>query len=161
MIEYYSKYIDETIKLIENTMFATIATANKNGDVSASKVTIVNDGLDIYFQTDSSFEKAKNIKENNKIAINLGATYVKGIAEIIGKPIQNEMFINKMKKKNIHTYNDYSKLENEVLIKVVLTEIRIWKYDKIDGKTEEYLIIIDLNNKISNKIKLDNMSYYE
>ena len=59
MIENYSKYIDETIKLIENTMFATIATANKNGDVSASKVTIVNDGLDIYFQTDSSFFKNK------------------------------------------------------------------------------------------------------
>ena len=106
MNEEYSKSVDETIKLIENTMFATIATANKNGDVSASKVTIVNDGLDIYFQTDNSFEKAKNIKENNKIAINFGATYAKGIAEIIGKPIQNEMFINKMKKKNIHTYNE-------------------------------------------------------
>ena len=161
MNEEYSKSVDETIKLIENTMFATIATANKNGDVSASKVTIVNDGLDIYFQTDNSFEKAKNIKENNKIAINFGATYAKGIAEIIGKPIQNEMFINKMKKKNIHTYNNYSKLENEVLIRVVLTEIRIWKYEQINGNTIEYLIIIDLKNKTLNKLKLDNMSYNE
>ncbi len=161
MNEEYSKSVDETIKLIENTMFATIATANKNGDVSASKVTIVNDGLDIYFQTDNSFEKAKNIKENNKVAINFGATYAKGIAEIIGKPIQNEMFINKMKKKNIHTYNNYSKLENEVLIRVVLTEIRIWKYEQINGNTIEYLIIIDLKNKTLNKLKLDNMSYNE
>ena len=140
---------------------AIIATANKNGDVSASKVTIVNDGLDIYFQTDSSFEKARNIRENKKIAINFGATYAKGIAEIIGKPTENEMFINKIKQKNNHTYNDYSRLENEVLIRVTLTEIRIWKYEQVNGNTNEYLIIIDLKNKTFNKVKLDNMSYKE
>ena len=33
---------------------------------------LINDGLTLYFQTDKSFEKIKNISENPNVAINLG-----------------------------------------------------------------------------------------
>lgn len=153
----YNKYVKQVINVFENTKFATVATANRNGIVSASQVTIVNDGLTLYFQTDSSFEKVQNIKENPNIAINFGAIYCKGIAEMIGHPTKNNVFIEKLKIKLPHSYSDYSNLKNEVLIKIKLTEIRIWRFEKINGQKEELIKVMDLQKQTIKNILFANL----
>ncbi len=92
----YEELIERIIKLFETTKYAVLATSNKDGVVTASQMCLVNDGLTLYFQTDKSFEKIKNIKENPNVAINMGAFYFKGIANMVGHPSTNMAFINKI-----------------------------------------------------------------
>ena len=157
MTDEYQNLINYTIKVFAKTMFATIATSNHNGDISASQITIVNDNLDLYFQTDKNFEKIKNIGENNKVAVNFGNVYCKGIGKIVGHPLDNETFITQLKQKNPHSYNRYSALHDEVLVKIQVKEIRICQFEKINNKLEEVLTIIDVENNSFKKVLLSNI----
>lgn len=152
----------EAIKKIENvltlTKFATLATANKVGEISASQVCIVNDGLTVYVQTDKTFEKIKNIQENQNIALNLGAYYFKGKAKILNHPSNNELFIEKIKQKHPETYQNYTNLPNEVLVKIDLTEAKIWGGDNSkDIHNQETILVVDLKNKTTKTIICDKM----
>ena len=151
----YKKIIERIIELLEKTKYAVLATSNKNGVVSASKVGIINDGLKVYVQTDNRFEKIQNIKENENIAINIDSIYFKGKAKINGSANNNKMFVKKMKEKNIYAYENYTNLPNEVLVEIELTECRIWGFEIIDGKREEIIKVIDLKNQTINKIICD------
>lgn len=149
----YEKMMNIILTLLHNTKYVVLATANKEGIVSASKMCIVNDGLKIYIQTDNRFEKFQNIKENKNVAINIDSVYFKGTAKILGYPSENEIFVRKMKEKHIETYENYTGLPNQVLVEIELTECRMWKFEIIHGKREEIIKIINLkNNTIENII---------
>ncbi len=155
------EYLDvesKILNLFEKTLFCTLATANKEGVVSASQVCLINDGLTIYIQTDKTFEKVQNIKQNPNVAINVGAYYFKGKAEIVGKPTENALFIEKIKAKHLDTYNHYTSLPNEVLIEVKLSEAKIWGGDNSkDIHNQETILVVDLINKKTNTIICDKM----
>lgn len=153
----YQELINKILRLLENTKYVILATANKKGIVSASKMCIVNNGLKIYIQTDNRFEKTQNIKENENVAINIEAVYFKGIAKILGHPNKNKMFVEKMKEKHIETYENYTNLPNQILIEIELTECRIWKFEFIDGKKEEIIKIVNLKDKTINNIICDKL----
>lgn len=154
----YEQSIEKILNLLTNTKFGTLATANKNGEVSASQVCIVNDGLIVYVQTDKSFEKIENIKQNPNVAINCGAFYFKGKAQIVGHPSTNKKFIEKIKQKHPETYQNYTNLENEVLVEITLTEAKIWGCDKSkDIHSQETILVVDLKNKTTKTIICDKM----
>ena len=146
-------------KNIENhlreSIFCTFATANKKGEICACKMCIVNDGLKVYLQTDSSFEKVNNIKQNKNVAINCGAYYFKGIANILGHPKDYEFFIDKFKEKHPKSFQSYTNLKSEVLIEVKLLECKIWGYEKQDEK--EVLLVVNLQDKSISKVICDKL----
>lgn len=150
----YKDIENQILKVLENTPFCTLATANKEGVVCASQMCLINDGLTAYIQTDKTFEKIKNIKENPNVAINCGAFYFKGFAKILGHPTENPLFIEKIKQKHLKTYNHYTNLPNEVLVEIKLTECKIWGVDsKKDIHNQETILIVDLvNKKIEEKV---------
>lgn len=94
---------------------------------------IVNNGLKVYFQTDKTFEKIKNIKENKNIAFNIGAYNCKGIARIAGEPYENKEYIELIKQKHYKIHKSYTLLDNEVINEA----------DKIECKFEEVNSEID------------------
>ena len=116
---------------------------------------IVNDGLKVYLQTDSSFEKVNNIKQNKNVAINCGAYYFKGIANILGHPKDYEFFIDKFKEKHPKSFQSYTNLKSEVLIEVKLLECKIWGYEKQDEK--EVLLVVNLQDKSISKVICDKL----
>ena len=149
----YEKSIENILNILRNAKFVVLATSNKNGIVSACQMCIVNDGLKVYFQTDSSFEKIQNIKENSNVAINIGKYYFKGIAKIVGHPSNNINFINKIKEKHPETYSRYTNLLSEVLIEVELTECKIWCIDNTQNiHNEDIIQVIDFNKRSIRKI---------
>ncbi len=82
----------------------------------------------------------------------------KGKAEIVGKPIQNDEFIKLIKQKHFETYKSYTLLENEVLIKVKITECKIWGINhKLDIHEQETIEVIDFINKTRRIIVCDKM----
>ncbi len=144
----HNEFIAKIEKMLKLTKFGVLATANKNGVVSASQMCLVSDGLKVYFQTDSSFEKAQNIKDNSHVAINIGPCYLKGIATIVGHPTSNPKFVELIKEKHLETYQNYTNLPNEILIEVQLTECRMWGIDNSkDIHNQETIQVLNLINK--------------
>ncbi len=154
----YTDAIQKIETILSATKFATLATSNNKGIVSASQVCITNSGLKVWVQTDKTFEKIINIKQNNNVALNVGAYYFKGIATIVGHPTQYSEFINLIKQKHPETYASYTNLPNEVLVEIELTEARIWGIDNSkDVHNQETILVVDLKNKTTNTIVCDKM----
>jgi len=153
----YQDIENKIIDVLEKTPYCTLATANKKGEISTAQMCLINDGLTIYMQTDKSFEKVKNIKENNFVAINCGAYNFKGRAKIVGHPKENKMFIDRIKKKYPDTYKHYTNLEGEVLIKVKLVECKIWGINSNNSQSKEAILLINFENKTTKEILCDRM----
>lgn len=154
----YKEIQEIILKVLEATKFCVLATANKKGVVSASQMCLVNDGLTVFFQTDSAFEKIQNIKENPHVAINCGAYYFKGLAKIVGHPTKNKLFIEKLKEKHLPTYEHYTNLANEVLIEIKLIECKIWGVNKVKNvNNQETILVVDLVSQKTKEIVCDKM----
>ena len=154
----YNEFYEYIINLLDKTKYAVLATSSKDNIVSASYMSIVSNGLIVYCQSDSHFEKVKNILENPNVALTIGNAYFKGNAHIVGKPTDNEYFVNKLKEKDFRTYENYSDLENQVLIEIKLTEGRIWGMFQ-DGEKDkcEEILISDFEPKVLKRIKCNNL----
>jgi len=116
----------EIEQLLDKTVNVVLATSNSKGIVSTAQMVMVNNGLTVYMQTDSRFQKVKNIKENPNVALNIGRYNFKGTAKILGHPLENKMFIDKLKARSPKTYEDYSHIPENVIIEIKLTNIRVW-----------------------------------
>ena len=78
----------------------------------------------------------------------MGTFYFKGKATILGRASENEKFVNMIKERHPETYKSYTNIPTEVVIKVDLTEARIWGVD--NGKSideQETITVIDLINQ--------------
>lgn len=86
-----------------------------NDKVSARKMSfIIENGL-FYFQTDHTFRKYQDIKENNQVALCLDNIQIEGICEELGCPLDYINFINQFKKYFFSSYEAYSSLSSEQL----------------------------------------------
>ncbi len=147
----YTNAVKRIENILEKTKAGTLATANSKGEISASQVNIVNDGLTIYFQTDKFFEKINNIQENPNVALNCGVYYFKGKARIVGHPTSNPVFIAKIKEKHPDAYAHFSMLPNEILIEIKLTSAKFWGFDEEHPFEGETLYLMDIENNIISK----------
>ncbi len=149
---------EKLINQINLTKLAVIATANKNGIVSTSQVCIVSDDLNVYFQTDKTFEKIKNINENPNISLYFGAVSLKGKAEILGHPTKYPKIAQKIKEKHPKTFEHFTNLPNEVLVKVKILEAKIWGVDNNKPVDEnETITIVNFNKNSIKTIICDKM----
>lgn len=156
----YDLLLEKITNLLSRVNYVVLATASKDGIVTASKMCVITDGTTLYFQTDSNFEKARNIMENPNVAVTTENVYFKGYADIIGHPSKNTFFVDQMKERHLQTYENYTNLPNQILIKVELTECRIWGiWNNINdcNNKEESIKVLNLKNKQLTKIKCDNL----
>lgn len=139
---------NKLVELLSTSKHCVFSTSNAKGEIDSASMCLINDGLTIYLQTDSSFEKVKNIKENPNVAINIGAYSFKGKATIVGKPSDNEFFISQMKVKQKTAYKLYTNLPSEVLIEVKLSKAKIWQSkEDLNKNLVESIISIDFSKK--------------
>ncbi len=66
---------DQIISILDDVDDMTIATIRPDGFPQATTVSYMNDGLDIYFMTLSSAQKAQNISRNNKVSLTINRAY--------------------------------------------------------------------------------------
>ena len=151
----YQEIENKIIDVLEKTPFCIVATANKKGEISTAQMCLINDGLTIYLQTDRTFEKIKNLSENNNIAINCGAYNFKGKAKILNHPTLNKIFIKKIKEKHPKTFRHYTNLNNEVLIEIKPTECKIWGMNKEQNQCKETILVVNFENKTVREILCD------
>jgi len=120
---------EEVIATLEAEPALTFATCAGNR-VTIRPMSHVNDGLDVYFQTGSDSLKMRQIRENPNVALCVGTYEMEGAAVEAGHPLaeENALFIQAYKEKHPGSYERYSGLEDEIVVKVTVGLVRQWRY---------------------------------
>ena len=139
-------------KQFKEHKIVSLATCENNYPTARSISAIIFNE-NIYFQTGINLLKYKQIISNNNVAISFDNVQIEGRANIIGKPLdeKNKDIMEKYKKHYKASYNNYSHLPDEILIKIIITKVTIWKYDI---KLKPYRIFIEKDNTYKEYIQL-------
>lgn len=129
----YSQVENEVIDFITRNNTMVLATCSENR-VTARAVSIINQGMKIYFQTDFEFLKYRQIKENPNVALCHGNIQIEGQAKITCHPFENPYFIENYKNQHKTAFEKYSHLKDNVIIEVEPSFITFWKYTEVDRK---------------------------
>lgn len=129
----YSKVEKEVIDFITRNNKMVLATCSENR-VTARTVSIINQGLKIYFQTDIEFLKYRQIKENSNVALCQGNVQIEGQAKITCHPFENPYFIENYQNRHKTAFEKYSHLKDNVIIEIEPNLITFWKYTEADRK---------------------------
>lgn len=115
--------------------YMVLATCFGDYPMASTMTCLVFDGA-IWMQTDKKFPKYQQIKSNPKVALCKNALQIEGIAELCGHPLekQNEKFASLIKKYHPESYEMYSKVDSEVVIKVTPVKAIDWLYEAGDNR---------------------------
>lgn len=134
----------EIIAILEREKHLVLATCS-DGRVTARTMSHVNAGLIVFFQTDKQFLKVEQMLKNTSVALCTGNLQIEGPAELNGHPSEhrNSEFCNLYKKKHPHSFEKYTGMKNEIVVKVKPSLFTLWKY--IDGKPcRDYLNVLEM-----------------
>ncbi len=130
----------EAVDFISQNNKMVLATCSDNR-VTARMISIINDGMRIFCQTDRNFIKYRQITENPNVALSAGNIQIEGIAKITGHPFENRFFNEAYKLAHRSSYETYSHLKDEVVIEITPHLVTFWKYS--DGQ-KPYRDFIDI-----------------
>lgn len=133
--ENFYKELGESKKMVLSTSSKDVVTSRMMSIVVINKK--------IYFQTDRSFRKYTQLKENPRVSLCIDNIQIEGYCEELGIPNDDAEFVNAYKKHFLSSYVRYSSLKNERLFEVIPTFVEKWVY--IDGIP--YMEILDIKNK--------------
>ncbi|MGL4848471.1 MAG: pyridoxamine 5'-phosphate oxidase family protein [Clostridium sp.] len=125
----YNDLKNEVISNLEKNKTWVLSTA-LNNNVSSRSMSIINVGLDIYFQTNKCYLKYNQLKENNNISLCFNNISIEGIAEEIGNwtDEQNKELMELYKKVHPSSFKAYGLLDGQVVYKITPKKIKMWKY---------------------------------
>ena len=123
----------EIITALEKAKTLILATCADHR-VTIRPMSHVNDGLNVYFQTGRDYLKMQQIRINPNVALCVGDYEIEGVATVVGHPMDeaNRFFAEKMQEKHPGAFARYASLAEEVVVKVKITLVRVWRY--VDGK---------------------------
>lgn len=147
----YSKVEKEVIDFITRNNKMVLATCSKNR-VTARTVSIINQGLKIYFQTDIEFLKYRQIKENSNVALCQGNVQIEGQAN--GFRAQRDP---KGKLKIVGLWEGSSAEKNGLQIGDEITNIALVNGNQISNITfKEYLSVLYNAEDITIRVRIVN-----
>ena len=99
----YEEKLNELFERIGDHAESVLATSRSNR-VSARMMSVLIKDHIFYVQTDKTFRKYQDIRENPQVALCIGSIQIEGICEDIGHPLDNEEFCSRFK----HHYSSSS-----------------------------------------------------
>ena len=121
----YERKLSELFRTIGTVRKMVLSTSFDNRVTSRMMSFVIFDNK-FYCQTDKTFLKYQQIKSNPNVALCIDNVQIEGIAKNIGKPLENKKFINLFKQYYKTSYEIYSFLENEILLEIDPSFIRVW-----------------------------------
>ena len=118
--ENFYKELGESKKKVLSTSLNDVVTSRMMSIVVLNKK--------IYFQTDRTFRKYKQIKENPQVSLCIDNIQMEGYCEQVGIPSDNAEFVDVYKKHFLNSYTRYSCLKNARLFMVTPTFVEKWLY---------------------------------
>ena len=117
----------------------------ENNIVSSRMMSVIQINGKLYFQTDKTFRKYRQIVQNPNVSLCIDNIQIEGRCNEIGRPLENNEFLQKFQRCFPDSYKRYSLLENEVLFEMTPTYIERWVYidsvpfiENYDVSNEEY-----------------------
>ena len=126
-------------KMFENGKKMVLSTSLDDYVTSRMMSIIQMDGF-LYFQTDKTFRKYEQLIKNRRVALCIDNIQIEGICEELGRPLENEAFVQNYKLYFASSFERYTQLENERMFKVTPQYIKLWIYE--EGKPFEKIFDI-------------------
>ncbi|MHB8066038.1 MAG: pyridoxamine 5'-phosphate oxidase family protein [Ruminiclostridium sp.] len=135
----------EIFSVLGDKKIMVLSTCYENR-VTARNMSCVIINRKIYFQTDKTLLKYKQILKNSNVALCVDNIQVEGTSKIKKHPFdeENKEFIDIFKENYKGSYDKYSHIDNEVVIEIEPTLITLWKYE--NGQPCRDFLDIKLNN---------------
>ncbi len=116
------------------TCYMVLATSLNDCPMASTMTCLVFDDA-IWMQTDKKFAKYDQLLNNPRVALVKNATQIEGVAQFCGHPLDaaNEKFAALMKKHHPESYEMYSTVDTEVVIKITPSKVVDWLYEKGDS----------------------------
>ncbi len=126
----YSDLENEIYNNIGEKAFLVLSTSYKDRVTSRTMSFLVIDKK-FYFQTDDTFLKFEQIKNNPNVSLCINNIQIEGVAKILGHPFQetNKQFLEHYKNSFLSSFKNYSALDREVVISIEPVFITLWKYE--------------------------------
>ena len=140
--EFFSEKYSDLMDQFGTSKKMVLSTAEKN-IVSSRMMSVIQINGKLYFQTDKTFRKYRQIVQNPSVALCIDNIQIEGRCREIGRPLENNEFLQKFQRCFSDSYKRYSLLENEVLFEVTPTYIERWVY--IDSVP--FIEIYDISNE--------------
>lgn len=125
------KDFDENISRIWKNMGShsvmTLSTCAR-GRVSARPMSVVVIDGKFYCQTDISYLKCSQIRENNNVALCVKNFSIEGKCKIMEEPVKYDFFMRAMKKHYLPAVERYSSLPSERVLEITPSLIYLWDY---------------------------------
>jgi hypothetical protein len=138
----YDVLKEEAIRFLDQHKVLFLATC-ADGRVTARAMSCVHVGLAIYFQTGRKSFKFAQISENPHVALCAANIAIEGVATIGEHPLHpaSEQFVALYKEHHPGSFNAYSRLESNVVVRVDPTLVAFWKYDDEGKPYREFLYV--------------------
>ena len=126
-MDKYKNKLKEIYDQIGDHAKIVLATSSNNR-VSARKMSfIIIDGK-FYFQTDITFRKYNDIKENPNVALCIDNIQIEGKCKELEHPLKHQEFSAKFKEYYRSSYDAYTSLDSERLFVIEPCFIQRWNY---------------------------------
>lgn len=103
------------------------------GRVTARSMSVIHQGLTVYFQTNACYIKYGQMKANPQVALCWQNITLEGVATALGNWDEaGNALCDLYKEKHPSSYASYGALEGQVVFRVEPTLVKLWKY--VDGK---------------------------
>lgn len=124
----------EFFERLGETCYMVLATSYQDYPLASTMTCLVFDGA-IWMQTDKKFPKYIQLENNPRVALVKNATQIEGIAQFCGHPLdkENVKFAQLMKKHHPKSYEMYSIVDTEIVIKITPQKAIDWLYEKGDS----------------------------
>ncbi|MDC7290447.1 pyridoxamine 5'-phosphate oxidase family protein [Blautia schinkii] len=146
-MDRFEEVCKELFGRIGNHRKMVLSTAANQKVTSRMMSIIIIDGK-FYFQTDVTFRKCKQLKENPQVALCMDEVQIEGICEEVGVPIENAEFCKMYETYFPGSYKCYTHLGNERLFEVSPTFVQRWIYENGVPFVESYDFINSKYSKI-------------
>lgn len=124
----------ESIRMISADHIWVLATSSPGDGPTARSMSIVNDGLGLWFQTGADSRKYAQIVSEPRVALCRANMQYEGLARNAGKATDtgNEWFLEEYGRVHPGSYAAYGSLPEERVIHVQALRVRLWRY--LDGR---------------------------
>lgn len=119
------------MQFLEKARTGILATCDSSG-AHARSMSIVNDGWNIYFQSNIFYDKHKEMQYKNKVALCINEVTFEGTIRVMGNWNNKDLDAIKEKyiAKHAKSYNAYGALQGQLVYCIEVNKVKTWRYSK-------------------------------
>ena len=134
-----------------------VLATSKDGYVTARRMRLLLDDHNLYGWTDSKTRKVEQIKANPNVAVVVGYYQMDGIASVIGHPNEEPEFLEVIRKKLPHRYEnlvkDWGERSDRSAIKIELKRVALFKYSDPAAGIERGIYALNADERKAYKLE--------